>query len=266
MAKPGSKRWMLFAAAAAIAGAVAVAGIGGSQEASEVPSVLREIAKTFPGAVFFKETKERVVALTIDDVPAAHEPGDVSTGLILDAIAAYNARNPEAKVRATFFIISDHLQDGSTIVQRIRDAGHEIGNHGEADDTAATLSAELFERQLIASDKRIREFTDQPIRWYRPGRGLYTPSMEEALGRMKGYQPRFALASMLPVDTFRPTADPRFTAWYVRQHIFPGSILVLHGGSMEMAKHAAEALPAILDDLSRQGYRVVTFSELWDGP
>jgi peptidoglycan/xylan/chitin deacetylase (PgdA/CDA1 family) len=256
-----------IAAAAALAGVVVVvAGIGGSQEGSEVPTVLREIARAFPGAVFFKETNERVVALTIDDVPADHEPGDGSTALILDAIAAYNSQHPGAKVTATFFIISDHLQDGSTIVQRIRDAGHEIGNHGEADDTAATLSAELFERQLIASDKRIREFTDQPIRWYRPGRGLFTHSMEEALGRMKGYEPRFALASMLPVDTFRPAADPRFTAWYVRQHIFPGSILVLHGGSLAMAKHAAEALPAILDDLSRQGYRVVTFSELWDGP
>ena len=33
---------------------------------------------------------------------------------------------------------------------------------------------------------------------------------------------------MLPIDTFWPTGDPGFTAWYVRQHVFPGAILVLH--------------------------------------
>jgi peptidoglycan/xylan/chitin deacetylase (PgdA/CDA1 family) len=128
------------------------------------------------------------------------------------------------------------------------------------------LSSTLFEQQLIASDRRIRSFTDQPIRWYRPGRGLFNSGMEDALGRMEGYEPRFALASMLPVDTFKPADDPRFTAWYVRQHIFPGAILVVHGGSMEKARHVAEALPSILDDLARRGYRLVSISNLWDGP
>lgn len=263
------KRWS-WIAAAVIAGALAVSvlvGRSGSGAGEAAPAVLREIAAAFPGAIFFKETQERVVALTIDDVPAEQDEGDASTQLILDAIRSYNARaDSPAKVTATFFVLSGRLRDGSTILERIRKDGHEIGNHGEADDMAATLSASDFEQQLIASDTRIRAFTEQAIRWYRPGRGLYSHAMEEALGRMKGYEPRFALASMLPVDTFRPAGDPRFTAWYVRQHIFPGSILVLHGGSMERSRNAAEALPAILDDLTRRGYRVVSLSELWDGP
>jgi peptidoglycan/xylan/chitin deacetylase (PgdA/CDA1 family) len=81
---------------------------------------------------------------------------------------------------------------------------------------------------------------------------------------MEGYEPRFALASMLPVDTFQPTNDPTFTAWYVSQFIFPGSILLLHGGSVARSDNTALALGRILKQLKALNYRVVTLSELWD--
>jgi len=81
---------------------------------------------------------------------------------------------------------------------------------------------------------------------------------------MPGYEPRFALASMLPVDTFKPTDDALFTAWYVTQHIFPGAILVLHGGAAERCQQTAKALTLILNELKQRGYRTVTLSELWD--
>jgi peptidoglycan/xylan/chitin deacetylase (PgdA/CDA1 family) len=227
--------------------------------------VLVEIARAFPDAVFFKETSAPVVALTIDDVPAAGPDGDEATRVILAAIAAWNATIADAdrRVAATFFVISDHLVDGSTILADIAAGGHEIGNHGEADATAATLSRADFVRQLQASHDRLVRFTDQPIRWYRPGRGLFTPAMTEALRAFPGYEPRFALASMLPVDTFQPADDPGFTAWYVGRHVFPGAILVLHGGTLAQSRQTAAALRLILPELARRGYRVVTLSRLW---
>jgi peptidoglycan-N-acetylglucosamine deacetylase len=79
---------------------------------------------------------------------------------------------------------------------------------------------------------------------------------------MPGYEPWFALASMLPVDTFKPTDDGLFIAWYVTQHIFPSAILVLHGGSAERCKQTATPLTLILDELKQRGYRTVPLSEL----
>ncbi len=80
----------------------------------------------------------------------------------------------------------------------------------------------------------------------------------------KGYEPRFALASMLPVDTFKPTDDSRFTVWYASRFLFPGSILVFHVGTLQRAENTAAALKVILAALKQRNYRIVTFSELWD--
>ena len=49
--------------------------------------LVNSVAKIFPDAIFYKRTKEKIVALTIDDVPCINDPDDVGTELILDAIA-----------------------------------------------------------------------------------------------------------------------------------------------------------------------------------
>ncbi|MCU0548242.1 MAG: polysaccharide deacetylase family protein [Leptolyngbya sp. Prado105] len=221
----------------------------------------------FPEAVFYKETSEKVVALTIDDVPTPNEANDESTQLILDAIAAHNysIESERDRVRATFFIISNHLFDETTLLDLMVEQGHEIGNHGLADQTTALLHPEVFAAQLSAAHRYISAMHHHPLRWYRPGRGLYNKTMLRCLQQMPGYVPRFALASMLPVDTFKPTADSVFTVWYVTQHIFPGAILLLHGGTAERSKQTAQALPLILNELKQRNYRTVTLSELWDG-
>lgn len=260
--------WIGIGGALAVAAGIATFVIVQNQprELGGPPGLLVEIARVFPDGFFFKETSQKVVALTIDDVPGESAGGDAATDIILGAIDAYNRgiAADAPPITATFFVIAGHLRDGSTILDRISAAGHELANHGDADATAATLTRTEFASQLQASDDRLRQFTRGPIRWYRPGRGFFTPAMADALRQMPGYEPRFALASMLPVDTFRPADDPRFTAWYVGQHIFPGAILVLHGGSMEQSRQTAAALALILPELERRGYRVVTISELWD--
>lgn len=232
-----------------------------------------QIARFFPEAVFYKPTSQKVVALTIDDMPTPGEADEGSTQLVLDAIAAHNQRidlrnSPEERLRqcakATFFIISSHLSDQTEILDRIVEAGHEIGNHGTTDETAALLPPAAFAEQLHAAHQRISRQYHQPLRWYRPGRGLYNKAMLHVLQQMPGYVPQFALASMLPLDTFKPTNEAAFTAWYVSQHIFPGAILLLHGGSLERCQQTAKALPLILAELDQRRYRVVTLSELWD--
>ncbi|HIK57010.1 MAG TPA: polysaccharide deacetylase family protein [Synechococcales cyanobacterium M55_K2018_004] len=234
--------------------------------ANTAQTIVAQVAKWFPDAIFYKPTDTKVVALTIDDVPCPNDPDDSSTRLILDTIAQHNQQldNPDQQVRGTFFVISDHLHDGTMIIQEMLAQGHEIANHGTADETTALTPASVFEQHLKIADRRISEFCHQPLRWYRPGRGLYTPAMLAALKTMPGYETRFALASMLPIDTFAPTNAPEFTIQYVSQFIFPGAILLLHGGTAVAAANTAIALKTILMRLQSQEYQVVTLSELWD--
>jgi len=229
------------------------------------------VSKLFPDALFYKPIQERIVALTIDDAPTPDDPEDQSTHLILDAIALDNQgiTDPQACSRATFFIISGHLNDNSTILKRIIAEGHEIGNHGVVDDTHAWLAPHEFERQLQESHDRLLSLTGlEYIRWYRPGRGLYNQEMLKAIERFNNinqHQLKLALASMIPIDTHELVlGNSQFIAWYVNQVTFPGAILVLHGGSIARAKQTAAALSIILKELRRKNYRVVTLSQLWD--
>ena len=235
--------------------------------ASVPQHLVRGLAKLFPNALFYKPTNSKLVALTIDDIPTPNETRDDSTHLILDAIANHNRVCNNSPVRATFFVISSHLGDRSSILERILQDGHEIGNHGVIDTTHAYLSASDFETQLHQAHQRLVTPQQPQIRWYRPGRGLYRPSMIQAitrLGESEGYEMKLALASVLPLDTYKGLDSPQFTIWYMSQFIFPGAILLLHGGSKRRSQNTAKVLEQLLSAISQQGYQTVTLSQLWD--
>lgn len=225
--------------------------------------LLTQVAKLFPDGLFYLPIQAPVVALTIDDVPAPQDPGDLATRQILDAIAAHN-ETAQRPARATFFIISSHLNRGSTVFRDALALGHELANHGSEDTTAALLYPLAFSTHFQQAHDHISDLFQQPLRWYRPGRGLYNQAMLSRLQQTAGYETRFALASMIPFDTFKGTNDPGFTCWYMSQFVFPGAILVLHGGSAMRSQQTAQVLRVLLKLLDQQGYEVVSLSELYD--
>jgi peptidoglycan/xylan/chitin deacetylase (PgdA/CDA1 family) len=225
--------------------------------------LLKRIARLFPDALFYAPTEQKIVALTIDDVPTPGDKDDASTRLILEAISAYN-RTTDHPVQATFFVITDHLNPGTTILQEMLMDGHEIANHGTTDTTPAILQPMEFERHFREAHDVITDIIQQPIRWYRPGRGLYNRSMLEHLKLASGYESLVALASMVPFDTLRPLDEPTLTTWYLSKFIFPGAIFVMHGGSLDRCRQTAQVLPLLLALLEQQGYQVVTLSTLYD--
>jgi peptidoglycan/xylan/chitin deacetylase (PgdA/CDA1 family) len=225
--------------------------------------LLTQVARLFPDALFYAPIKAKVVALSIDDIPTPGDRDDRSTRLILQAITAHN-RTAEHPVRATFFVITDHLTPGSTILQEILAEGHEIANHGTTDTTPAMLQPMEFERHFREAHDKITDLIQQPLRWYRPGRGLYNRTMLEQVRLSPGYESLMALASMIPFDTIRNLDDPALTTWYLSRFIFPGAIFVMHGGSEDRCRQTAKALPELLRILDIQGYQVVTVSELYD--
>jgi len=231
-----------------------------------VQRLLPWVARGFPAARFYQPTDQPVVALTIDDVPAPQDPDDGTTRQLAAAIAAHNLRSGASPVRATFFVLGSYLQQGSTLLTDLVAQGHEIGNHGLYDQTHAWMPSAAFEAELFAAHDRLQQqLPATPIRWYRPGRGLYTPAMVGALGRLSqrvGYPVELALASVLPLDTFALTAQPEFTLWYLQRFVCPGAILVLHGGSAQRARHGVAVLSQLLPALARLGYQVVTLSQL----
>lgn len=206
-------------------------------------SLLALISQIAPGVVYFAETNQPSIALTIDDGPDAK-----TTPRILEILARYDAK-------ATFFLISDRIASNEALVREIVEQGHELGNHLTQDEMSIQLK-ERFEPDLLEAHNILSKFAQ--IRWFRPGGGWYDQKMVK-IANHHGY--RVALGSIFPFDTHIP-----FSEYAVQQILInarPGAIVVLHDTG-DWGKRTALTLEKTLPKLARRGYRIVTLSQLFD--
>lgn len=203
----------------------------------------RLVEQTTSDEVLFRaDTRERVVALTIDDGPHAE-----LTPQILDLLAEYN-------VPATFFIIGGQVAGNEDVMRRIVRDGHELGNHLMSDQRSITLAPEEFERQLAEAHELIAPFG--PVRWFRPGSGFYSVRMLE---QIRPYDYHCVVGSIYPYDAQFHSVD--FATGYILGNVRPGAVIILHDGDCER-QGTVEILRRILPALQKRGYRFATLSDL----
>jgi peptidoglycan/xylan/chitin deacetylase (PgdA/CDA1 family) len=205
--------------------------------------LMAALARLSPEVVYFVETRQPAVALTIDDGPDA-----AATPRILDLLGQHQAQ-------ATFFFISDRVAGNEAIVRRAVKEGHELANHSTADAPSIFLKDSEFEKRLLKAHEVLSRFSD--LRWFRPGSGWYSKKMLATIHR-HGY--RCALGSVYPFDPQIPST------WFIQRHVLrgvqPGAIIVLHDHGARGERTIA-VLGEILPEIKRRGLRVVTLSELW---
>jgi peptidoglycan-N-acetylglucosamine deacetylase len=204
--------------------------------------VLDWLAARFPGCLYRLPMRAPLVALTLDD-----GPDGVTTPLILSELRRHGAR-------ATFFLIAERVRGRERLVHRLVAEGHEVANHFSQDRPGIRLSTERFTRDLERADRTLAPFG--PVRWARPGSGWYSQAMIATMAR-NGY--RCALGSVYPYDATIPSVT--FSIRYILRNVRPGGILVLHDGGPR-GRRTARVLRAVLPELKRRGFRVVTLSEL----
>ena len=158
--------------------------------------LLTYLAKRCPEVLFAVPTKERVVALTIDDAPTPWV-----TSKILDILRAHDAH-------ATFFVIGDHVSVNEAVLARAKREGNELGNHLAHEYPSIRLDKVEFARQLAAVDQLISP--PVLIRWFRPGSGWFNERIL-AQARDQGY--RCALGSVYPFDPWIRNAS--LISWYI---------------------------------------------------
>lgn len=215
---------------------------------ASTPAVLRPgwvvtiLAKWSPEVVYFVETQEPAVALTIDD-----GPDPVVTSKILDVLRQHGAR-------ATFFLVTERIPGNEKTVARIVEEGHELGNHLMSDGPSIKVSPQEFERQLMVAHDTLSRYSD--VGWFRPGSGRYNTAMLSIL-RKNDY--RCALGSVYPFDA--RVRSSWFSAQYVLWNVQSGSVIVLHDYGAQ-GERTVSVLATILPELNRRGLRVVSLSEL----
>lgn len=221
---------------------VVVLGIGAIVLAQ--PRFLLSLAdRVIPGVIYFAKTDRKLMALTIDDGPDLQ-----TTPKILEILRRYNCH-------ATFFLISDRVSSREDIVQKIVDAGHELGNHLTEDRPSIQLSPKQFETELLEAHDILSQFGQ--LRWLRPASGWYGASII-AIAHKHHYQ--VALGSIFPFDSH--IASSGFSSAHILWKAAPGSIIVLHDNEARGERTAA-TLERILPNLLKRGYQLVTLSELF---
>ncbi len=190
------------------------------------------------------DSKEKLVALTIDD-----GPHPTITPLILDLLKKHQAK-------ATFFLTGKNIQENPEIVKRIIDEGHEIGNHMQDHNFSILLEASEAEDQLLITHNLITAY--QPsTKWFRPGGGLTDRALNE-LSHSHGYST--VIGSVYPFDALIPEeyGGEYFITRYIDRNIHPGAIIILHDGRIRTIRVLENILPTLVND----GYQFVTLSEL----
>jgi peptidoglycan-N-acetylglucosamine deacetylase len=195
------------------------------------------------------KTTEKVIALTINvDWGEEYLPG------ILEALERKQSK-------ATFFVTGRWAKKNPELLKEIANRGHEIGNHGYSHPHPDRISIAANEEELAKTEKIVQGLTGIKMVFYAPPYGERgTPGLRAA--QNLGY--RTILWTLDTVD-WRPESTPEIIAKRilnpsVRFGIKPtkeGAIVLMHP-----KENTLKALPNILEQLTREGFRFVTLTDL----
>lgn len=180
-----------------------------------------------------------MVAITYDDGPAKY------TDSILDCLEKYGAR-------ATFFVQGNSVSKYPQAVKRAVSIGCEIGNHTKTHANLSKLDASQISAELSDTNNAVFNAAGVYPKLFRPPYGAYNNAVLSA-AKMP--------AVMWSVDTLDwKTRNAGKTLESVQKSVRDGSIILMH----DIHAPTADAAESVIKYLLKQGYQLVTVSELLD--
>jgi len=241
-----TRRLLLRAAAAVLAGALALAGpslaharVVERNDAAPVSASLQPNLRP----IYSARTDEKVVALTFD----------ISWGnqMAPKVLAVLRAE----KVPATFFLSGPWAKGHPEIVKQILADGHQIESHGQAHVDLNTLGREGARQNIAAAHAILKELTGRDPTYIRPPNGAYNEASVQAAKDL-GYAT--VIWSVDSLDWKNPGVDRIIHRTVKLAH--PGAIILMHAS--DSCKQTDQALPAIIKALRDQGYRFLLLDDL----
>ncbi|MED0903227.1 glycosyl transferase family 2 [Bacillus cereus] len=201
----------------------------------------------------YGKPKGKQVALTFDD-----GPDPKYTPEILDILKEY-------KIKAAFFVLGENAQLNPSIVKRIYDEGHEIGNHTFKHPNVADTSLLRTKVELNTTQRLIQEITGHSTVLFRPPyeADANPDSSNEILPILRAQNMNYTMVAeeVDPEDWATPSTNELVKRTLNPIYKGEGNVILLHdaGGNRT---HTVEALPMIIKDLKKNGYRFVTIADL----
>lgn len=184
----------------------------------------------FPQLLWRVPTKEKVIYLTFDDGPV---PGP--TEYVLEVLNEFRAK-------ATFFCIGDNIRKHPQIFEKVKQAGHAIGNH-----TFNHLKGWSTDNQTYVDNVAQCQTYLPGNLLFRPPYGRIKPSQLKALKQYK-----IVMWDVLAYD-YQQNLDKTAALSGIIKATGPGSIIVFHD-SLKAERNLHQLLPKYLTELKAQGY------------
>ena len=180
----------------------------------------------------------RFVALTFDDGPRRD-----TTSRLLDGLR-------ERGASATFFLIGQQIEGSEDLLLRMRDEGHQVGNHSWSHASLKDESDWGLLQEVGRTDTLLREILGEGSYWLRPPYGLLTARQRQ----------------LITVPVIKWSVDPE--DWKLRdtekdvaavlKKVQAGDIILMH----DSIPATVDAALRIVDALQAEGYTFVTVEEL----
>lgn len=184
-------------------------------------------------------SETKYVALTFDDGPHSEHTRRLLDGLL------------QRGVNATFFLVGEQIAGNEDLVLRMRQEGHQIGNHTWSHKGLQGIDEKAFQTEIGRVEDALDAILGKGQYWLRP------PYGQIQAARMAQLEMPLAKWSVDPRDWESRNTDKVVQA--VLESVTPGSIILLH----DIHPSSVEAALQLVDRLEEQGYVFVTVEELF---
>lgn len=182
----------------------------------------------------------KCIAFTFDDGPSRY------TNQLLDTLKSHHAY-------ASFFLIGKNVERSPLIVKRQVQEGNVVGNHSWSHASLVRLDENHILDQINRDSDIIKKVSGTTPHYLRPPYGAVNQTVYDAAAKL-------SLPLVLwSIDT-RDWADKNPDLIYNRviAKAKPGAIVVMH----DTYQTSVDAMPRILDTLTKQGYTFATLDDL----
>ena len=183
--------------------------------------------------------ESRFVALTFDDGPRRD-----TTARLLDGLR-------ERGASATFFLVGQRIAGSEDLLRRMRDEGHQVGNHSWSHADLKSESDWGLQQEVGRTDALLRQVLGEEDYWLRPPYGFVDDTLRQ-------WAKAPIICWSLDTEDWKEPTPSRITADILRQ-VKDGDIILMH----DIFDTSVTAALAAVDQLLAQGYRLVTVEELF---
>ena len=218
-----------------------------------LPLILINLAALFTGSFIIDSglymkvycsgnPSEKNIAITFDD-----GPDPLVTPQVLDFLKEHN-------IKAGFFLTGKNIAGNESILKRIAEEGHVVGNHSFSHtNNFGFFSTKRLIKDLKSNDTLIENVTGKKVNLFRPPFGITNPNIAKAVRSLDYFAVGWNIRSLDTVCKNNNKIIKR-----INKRLKPGALVLFHDNH----EGILTVLKGVVEKVDDAGYRITSPDEL----